>query len=102
MFFPGFAVDQYVVEEHQNKVPKVSAKYIIHKSLESRGSIAQTEWHDQEFKMTVVSSECRFFNVVWMHAYLMISLSQIQFGEVFGSFQFVEEFINNWDGEFIF
>ena len=61
MFFPGFAVDQYVIEEHQNKVPKVSAKYIIHKSLESRGSIAQTEWHDQEFKMTVVSSECHFF-----------------------------------------
>ena len=55
MLFPRFAINQYVVEENQDKFLEVGTKYIIHKSLKGRRYVAQTEWHNQEFKMTMMS-----------------------------------------------
>jgi hypothetical protein len=46
VFFPSFAVNQYVIEKDQDKFPEIVAKNIIHKSLEGRRSIAQAERHD--------------------------------------------------------
>lgn len=73
MFLLSFAVNQYVVEEYQDKFLEILAKDVIHKSLKGRRSIAQTEWHNQEFKVTMVGSECYFLNIIRMHAYLMVS-----------------------------
>jgi hypothetical protein len=73
MFFSSFTVNQYVVEEYQNKFPQVTAKNVIYMSLEGGRSIAQAERHDQEFKVVVVSSKGCFLNIIGMHAYLMVS-----------------------------
>jgi stress-induced morphogen len=73
MFFLSLTVNQYVIEEYQNKFLQVTAKSVIHKSLEGGGSIAQAEKHDQEFKVVMVSSKGCFLNIIGVHAYLMIS-----------------------------
>jgi hypothetical protein len=36
--------------------------------------------------VTMVGSECYFLNIIRMHAYLMVSWSQVQFGEVLSAF----------------
>ena len=52
--------------------------------------------------MSMMSFECRFAHIRRRHQYLMISLEQIQFGELACTLQFVKQFINCWDWKTIF
>jgi hypothetical protein len=49
------------------------------------GGIGEPERHDQELKLTMVSPERRFFNVIRVHADLMVSTAKIQLDEEYNA-----------------
>jgi hypothetical protein len=82
---PGAVVNQDVVEEHQDTAAEKRVQDIIHECLECRWGIGEPERHDQELKVTMVSPERCFFNVIRVHADLMVSTAKIQLGEEYSA-----------------
>ena len=75
------ATNQNVVEEYQNKLPKVVMKDVVHERLESLGSVGETEWHHEELVMPFVSTEGRLGHILASYPNLMITQLQIQLRE---------------------
>ena len=49
-----------------------------------------------------MSSKGSLGNVYLFHLYLVVSLTKIQFSEELGATQFIQEVINDRNGEFVF
>lgn len=94
----GDDVDENIIEEDDDKASKVWPEEIVHCCLERGRRVTQAERHDFKFKVPVVSPEGCFGNAIRLHAYLMIPLQQIQFGETTRASKLIQELINgqNW------
>ena len=67
-------------------------KDMIHESLESGGSIAETKEHDGVFKESHGGDESGFPLIFLSDANVVISLTNVKFGEQGGFFHIVNEF----------
>jgi hypothetical protein len=99
---PIFTIDDNIIKENSDKMTKKRMEYIIHETLESEGSITQPKGHYQELIMTLMSSKCSLGNVVLFHMDLVVARMNIKFGEVVSTTQFIQEVINDMNGEFVF
>ena len=75
-------VDKKVV--HVNDEPSFGnhvAKGVVHESLESGGGVGEAEEHDGGFEESLVSDEGRFPLMTIFNLYVVISPSNIEFGE---------------------
>ena len=75
---------------------------MIHEALESEGSITQAKGHDQKLIVALMSSKCSLGNVCLFHTYLVVSQTKIKFSKEMGATQFIQEVINDRNGEFVF
>lgn len=98
---PSCAVDQNVVKENEYKAMKKWGKHRVHQRLERRRSIGEAEWHHQELKVALVCAERRLVDVVGMHPHLVVARAQIQLGEESGAAKFIEELIDDGNGELV-
>jgi len=75
---------------------------MIHEALEGGGGITQAKGHDQKLIVALMSSKGSLGNVCLFHTYLVVAQMKIQFSEELGTIQFIQEVINDRNGEFVF
>lgn len=61
---PTFAIDEYVVEENQKKLPKYWLKDVVHKALECTWRVCKTKGHNEVFVVARVGFEGCLMHVV--------------------------------------
>lgn len=71
MVLPRSTENQNIVKEHNNKVPKIPCKNIVHECLKGRGCVSKSERHDQEFEVAMMGPECRLWDVLGVHQNLV-------------------------------
>ena len=71
----GVDEDVIEVDDHMN-IQEVT-KNVIHKSLEGRWSIGQSEWHNKPFKGTIAGVECGLPFVTFRNADKIIGIAEI-------------------------
>jgi hypothetical protein len=96
---PGGTVYQNVIKKHENEPTEERAENIIHKGLERRRRVAQSERHDEELVESVVSPERRLVDIRRLHANLMVPRAQVQFGEEARALELVEQLVDDGDRE---
>ena len=85
MLGPNRAIDQYVIKEHQDKLPKIGTKDIIPQIMKSGRGIGKAEGYYQELIMPVMIIEYSFGYINQIHAYLVVSRAEIQFKKIYVS-----------------
>jgi hypothetical protein len=75
---------------------------MIHEGLKSGGSITQTKGYDQKLIMALMSSKGSIRNVSLFHTDLVVARTKIKFSKEMGTSQFIQEFINDRNGKFVF
>jgi hypothetical protein len=75
---------------------------MIHEALEVGGGITQAKGHDQKIIVALMSSKGSLGNVYLFHMYLVVARTKIKFSEELGTTQFIQEVINDRNGEFVF
>jgi hypothetical protein len=75
---------------------------MIYEALEGGGEITQDKGHDQKLRVALMSSKGSFGNVCLFHMYLVVAQMKIKFSEELGATQFIQEVINDRNGEFVF
>jgi hypothetical protein len=75
---------------------------MIHEALEGGGGITQAKGHDQKLIVAFMSSKGSLGNIFLFHTYLLVARTKIQFSEELGTTQFIQEVINDRNGEFVF
>jgi len=65
---------------------------VVHHGLERRRTIAQSKKHNQQFEESSVCSERSLPLISFFHLDIVEPPSDIQFGEVLGSSEFIDEF----------
>ena len=79
---------------------------VVDYTLESRGCIAESEWHDSAFEEAVSATELRFPFVPFLDPDEMVAVLEVDFVEVFRSSNSFLELIYFragmmvWDGDF--
>lgn len=89
MLLQTLTINQYVIKEYQ-----LISQCPIHTTLEGSWYISQAKEHDQEFKVSIVTLERCLLQVILPDPNLMITKSQIYFGEVTGTVQLTYKFLN--------
>ena len=69
---------------------------MVRESLERGRSVAETEKHDCGFIETERSDECGLPLIFFVNANIVISPSDIKFGEESGVFHVVDQLGNEW------
>jgi hypothetical protein len=75
---------------------------MIYEALEGGGGITQAKGHDQKLIVALMSFKGSLGNVCLFHTYLAVARMKIQFSEELGTTQFIQEVINDRNGEFLF
>jgi hypothetical protein len=75
---------------------------MIHEALEGGGGITQAKGHDQKLIVALMSSKGSLGNVFLFHTYLVVARMKIKFSKELGATQFIQEVINDRNGEFFF
>jgi hypothetical protein len=65
-------------------------EYVVHKMLEGCRSIGESEGHDQEFKGTISSPERCFPFLTFRYPDVVVSFSEVEFGEEFGTSESIQ------------
>ncbi|KAJ6793921.1 Uncharacterized protein M6B38_233045 [Iris pallida] len=73
MLFLSLRVDQYVIDEDNNKLIQIFMENLVHKVHEYRRSICQSKRHDQEFKLHILGVERRLRNILLPDLDLMVA-----------------------------
>jgi hypothetical protein len=81
MAIRAVAINQDGIKEKQEKISKVRSQKLIHETLEGGWSIAKEKMHDQEFIMSLMSSESSLQNICLLHLDLLITRVEVYFGE---------------------
>jgi hypothetical protein len=77
-------------------------KDMIHEALEGGVGITQAKGHDQILIASLMSSKGSLGDIFLFHTYLVVARTKIQFSEELGATQFIQEVINDRNGEFVF
>jgi hypothetical protein len=75
---------------------------MIHEDLEGGGGITQAKGHDQKIIVALMSSKGSLGNICLFHTYPVVARTKIQFSEELGTTLFIQEVINDRNGEFVF
>jgi hypothetical protein len=75
---------------------------MIHEDLEGGGGITQAKGNDQKLIVALMSSKGSIGNVCLFHTYLVVARMKIKFSKELGTTQFIQEFINDRNGKFVF
>jgi hypothetical protein len=75
---------------------------MIHETLKSGGSVTQAKRNYQELIVTLMTYKCSLGNVFLFHMDLLVVKTEIKFGEVLSTTQFIQEVINDMNGKFVF
>lgn len=64
MILPSLAIDKYIVEEDEYKLPRNVLEDVVHQALEGTWRICKAERHYQIFVVTVVDFESCFVDII--------------------------------------
>ena len=73
MVCPGFAIDEDILKENEDKMTEKRAEDMVHEALEGGGGITQIKGHDQKLIVSLMSAKGSLGNVSLFHTYLVIA-----------------------------
>ena len=82
---PGRTEYQNIIKKDKDKLPDEGFHDIIHEGLKCRWCIGEAEWHYQKLEVTSVGAERCLLNIIRVHAYLVISTTEVQLCEEAGT-----------------
>jgi hypothetical protein len=88
---PGTNVNQYVVEEDEDKPAEERSENIVHKHLKCHRCVRQAERHDEELEEALVCAEGCLLHIVVVHPDLVVARAQIKLGEEDCTPKFIEK-----------
>jgi len=59
---------------------------MVHHGLEGCGGVCESEEHHEQFKQASIGTECRLPFIALLHPDVVVTPSDVEFGEVFGIF----------------
>ena len=77
MFFLGSCIYQYAIDEDDHEFIQVVFTHPIHKVHEYSWCVGMSKWHNQKIIVTILSSECRLWNIFFLNLELMVVRSHI-------------------------
>jgi hypothetical protein len=92
-------IDEDIIK---TKMVEKRTEDMIHEALEGGGGITQAKGHDQKLIVALMSSKGSIGDICLFHMYLVVARMKIQFSEELGATQFIQEVINDRNGEFVF
>jgi hypothetical protein len=101
MLFFRSGVDKNVVKIDHHEFVEILHEDIIHEARESCWSIGEAKGHDGVFIETVPSSKGGLWNILLANFYLMVTASQVQLREHYGTCKLIEEILDARKGIFI-
>ena len=75
---------------------------MIHEALEGGEGITRAKGHEQKLIVALMSSKGSLRNVCVFHTDLVVARTKIMFSKELGATQFIQEVINDRNGEFVF
>jgi hypothetical protein len=90
MLFFRFGVDKNVVKIDHHEFVEILHEDIIHEARESCRCIGEAKGHDGVFIETVPSSKSGLWNILLANFYLMVTASQVQLREHYGTCKLIE------------
>jgi hypothetical protein len=75
---------------------------MVHETLKSGRCITEAKGHDQELIVTLMSLKGNFGNVFLLHTDLVVARTEIKFGKVLSTTQFIQKVVNDRNGKFVF
>jgi hypothetical protein len=102
MLFLHFGIDQNVINEHHYKFVKELHEHLVHEIHEVGRGISQAKGHHGVFKQAVAGGECGLGNIGLSDFHLMISGTEINLGEYFGSIQLIKQVFDLWEWILVF
>ena len=81
MGYLGFTIDEDIIKENKDKMTEKRMEDMIHEALKSGGSITQSEGHDQELIVALMSSKV----VLGMLTYMVVARMKIEFSKELGT-----------------
>ena len=99
MFIEILSVDQDVIEIHRDfPLCNQIDEDCVHERLECRRGVGKPEEHDKRFEQPSITDESCLPLVPISNANVIVARSNVEFGEVFGPFQFVQKFGDEREG----
>lgn len=78
-----------------NKISYVRPKEVIHQTLKSGRYISETKRCHEKLVVSLMGTEGSLRNVRFMDSNLVVSSSEVQFGEETSPIKFIQQFIYN-------
>jgi hypothetical protein len=99
---PGTIVNQYVIEEDEDKPTEEGSENIVHKCLKRRRRVRQAERHDEELKEALMRAEGCLLHIIVVHSDLVVAGAQIKLGEEDCAPKFIEKLFHHWNWVLVF
>ncbi len=101
MLINVFAVYEYVVHVHDNKLAKEWLEDVVHGSLKSCGCVGQAKGQHHELIQPKRRAESSFGYIRFGNADLVVATLQIQRGENCSTVEVIKKIINAWQWVFV-
>ena len=75
---------------------------MIHHGLESHRRVCKSKEHDSGFEEATIRSECSLPFISFFHTDIVVSPSNVEFGEYLGAFEMIDEFGDEGEGVSVF
>ena len=89
-------VDQYVIDEHDDKSIQERPEHPVHQIHECRRGIRQAEGHNKKLVMPVSGAKSSLRNVLIPNPQLVVPRSQVDLRKSTRALQLIEQIINAW------
>jgi hypothetical protein len=95
MFFLVFGIDEDIVDKDHYEFVELRHKHGVHEVYEVGWGILETKGHYQGLVKTITGGESGFRNVTRSNFDLMVTRTEVDLGESFGSIQFIKKNIDS-------
>ena len=95
VLFEGLGEDEDIVKVDDHQSIQERPEQVVHESLESAGSIAEAERHNESLVVAVSRLECGLVDVFFEDLDLVVSAFELDLGEEFGATKPVEEIVDS-------
>jgi hypothetical protein len=101
MFLLALGIDENIIDKDHDKFIELRHEHGVHEVHEVGWGICETKGHYQELVKTITSEESGFRNVTRLNLDLVITRTEVNFREDFGSRQLIKKNIDSGKRVFV-
>ena len=103
VFLQQCCINEYVIHVYRNDaIDNKVSKNLIHHSLKGGRAVCQTKVHYQQLKQASIGAECHLPLIAFTNANIVVAPANIKLHEDLGTFESMDEVVNEWEGVSVF